>query len=121
MTLNATKLDSELRAAGLPIVGCNSDGLVTWANGVIPTQGQIDQANAIIAVHDPIDYVALVQAGAESQAEAIPGWATWTEAEALDYINTNVVDLPSALIVLRAMARMLVALRNNTWPRLEGS
>ena len=62
-----------------------------------------------------------LQASAKAQAQAIPDWATWTEAETLAYIDANVTDLTSATVVLRAMAQMLIALRNERWPDLQGS
>ena len=82
----------------------------------------------IIATHDPDaltdDQLAAAKieatlAEADTQSAAIPGWATWTEQQALDYITANVTDLASAKVVLLAMARMLVALRNKTWPGLQ--
>lgn len=57
---------------------------------------------------------------ADKQVVSIPGWATWSEQRAIDYITANVTDLASAKRVLIAMARMLVALRNKSWPDLAG-
>ena len=81
---------------------------------------------------------------------AIPGWSTWTEQEALDWYTANVTDLIDAIpdisglsptayannaqaiaaqtqgiinaqaLVIRNMARMLLALRNKVFPNLEG-
>jgi hypothetical protein len=42
----------------------------------------------------------------------LPGWATWSAAEADAWIQANVTDLASAKVALRAMARMLVHLRD---------
>ena len=61
------------------------------------------------------------QEQADTDAANIPGWASWTEEQVLDWIDDNVTDLASAKTALTAMARMLVALRNKTWPGLEGS
>jgi len=61
-----------------------------------------------------------VTAEAEVAVQNIPGWASWTEAETLAYIESEVVDLASAKTVLKAMARMVIALRNKAWPHLEG-
>jgi len=88
---------------------------------------------------------------AESKASAIPGWATWTEQEALDWYTVNVMDLIDAIpdigsmtntaytnnakaiaaqmqsiitaqsLVIQNMARMLLAVRNKLWSNLEGS
>lgn len=83
---------------------------------------------ALIAAHDPDnltpDQLAAaateaVASAAEGQVRAIPNWATWTEAQTVNYITANVTDLASAKVVLVAMARMLVALRNKSWPNLQ--
>ena len=52
------------------------------------------------------------------RAGAIPNWATWDEADAVAYIETNVTDLASARTVLVALTRMVVALRDAQWPWL---
>ncbi len=62
-----------------------------------------------------------IRSEARAQVQNIPNWATWTEVETLDHIDTNVTDLASAKVVIRAMARMLIALRNERWPDLEGN
>jgi hypothetical protein len=64
---------------------------------------------------------ASVAESGDSLAASIPGWAAWTETEVLGHIDSNVTDLASAVVVLKAMARMVVALRNKTWPNLEDS
>jgi len=64
-------------------------------------------------VTDPSD-------SAETDIENIPGWASWTEAQAVAWIEANVTDLASAKAALTAMARLLVALRNKQFPELEG-
>lgn len=65
-----------------------------------------------------IDSVTLEQLPNEAARDgfgALPGWATWTAAEAAQWIQDNVVDLPSAKIALSAMARAIVYLRD--WRR----
>ena len=92
---------------------------------------------------------ALVQDGAEAQAGNIPNWATWTEAQALAWLQTNVVDILDAVpdiegltptawtnnsqnivgqfqdvittqtTVIISLARMIIALRNKSFPGLE--
>lgn len=54
------------------------------------------------------------------QVQAIPNWATWTAAEATAYIDAQVTDIASAKVVLRALARVVVALRDAQWPWLAG-
>lgn len=82
----------------------------------------------VIAAHDPSILtqsqiieaaIAAVQSAAPAVAESIPGWARWTEQQAIDYITASVTDLASARTVLIAMARLLIALRNAQWPWLE--
>jgi hypothetical protein len=88
---------------------------------------------------------------ADGQAAAIPGWASWTEGEALAWMDANLKALLDAVPdvdnltadqyrtnaqsidaqwqdvfaaqqqVIRALVRLVIALRNDTWPRLEGS
>lgn len=43
---------------------------------------------------------------------ALPGWATFTAAEAEAWITANVTNLASAITALKAMAKMLVYLRD---------
>ncbi len=44
--------------------------------------------------------------------KALPGWATWTAEEAMAWVDANVTDLASAKVVLKALARMVVYLRD---------
>jgi hypothetical protein len=85
--------------------------------------------------------------GARSRILAIPGWATWTETQTLAWGETNIgtplanarTSLPTTLtlataraafvvllgildqmwIMQKSMARMLLALRDETWPGLS--
>ena len=50
-TFDSTQLDAELRAAGLSIVGCSSDGRIDWASPPTPTQ--LTTAQAVLVAHDP--------------------------------------------------------------------
>lgn len=43
---------------------------------------------------------------------ALPGWATWTAAEAEAWITANVTNLATAITALKAMAKLLVYLRD---------
>lgn len=52
---NATKLTQELRSAGVPIDGCNSNGIVFFKPEA--TQEHKDLASQILANHNPIWYV----------------------------------------------------------------
>jgi len=74
----------------------------------------------------PVDPVWDIGEGADTQAKNIPGWASWTETEVLDWITANAASeiqaiAPNTYAMLRRMARMIVALRNKTWPQMEGN
>lgn len=127
---NVLKLDEEIKA----ILFSKVSGISTQGNKIIvhflvaPTQQEIDAVAQIIDDHDYTQLTASqiaeiaenqVSTSADTLAANIPGWATWTEQETLDYITNNVTDLASAKVVLLAMARLLVALRNKTWPNLQ--
>lgn len=45
--------------------------------------------------------------------KALPGWATWDANQADDWIVNNVTNLASAVTALRAMARLLIFLRDS--------
>ena len=74
------------------------------------------------------------QEAAKVGAKNIPGWALWTEQEALDWLAARLSDaqvdalnVPAAAkqllkdqnTVLRALVRMVVALRDHSWPDLD--
>jgi hypothetical protein len=44
--------------------------------------------------------------------KGLPGWATWDAGQAEDWIQINVTDLASAKTALKAMAKMLIYLRD---------
>lgn len=80
----------------------------------------------VLGREPPVDPVWDVGEGADSQARDIPDWASWTEAEVLAWLDANVEPeigtiAPETYRAIRAIARMIVALRNKTWPQLEGS
>jgi len=83
---------------------------------------------------------------AKTDVDNIPDWATWTQAQAQTWYNANIgtplqTDIPatvtlvttrtilaSMLTILRAMgtmlwalARLVIALRNKTWPVINGN
>lgn len=99
----------------------------------------------------PEDYEQQVEQESINKASAIPNWSTWTEIEGLTWHDTNIKDpletLPDidgltpaqfnsnaqAIMVVmqdvlnkveaenRAIVRLIIALRNKSWPSLEGS
>lgn len=63
---NLAKLTNELLAAGLPVEGVNSDGVVFWAG--TPTAQQETDAAAIIAAFDDTDYPEIQRQAAQLAA-----------------------------------------------------
>lgn len=51
---------------------------------------------------------------AQSGMRDLPGWADWTAAQAEGYIDAQVTDLASAKSALKAMAKAIVYLRDQT-------
>ncbi len=89
---------------------------------ITPDENTLNQALIDLADSQQVQAdIDTVQSSAKSQVQNIPSWANWTETETLDHIDTNITDLASAKVVIRAMARMLIALRNQEWPELEGN
>lgn len=96
----------------------------TWFDArAIPTEAELDAAWAVIVAERDAFAAkqvrdAALEASAKVTAKNIPAWATFTESEAISYIQTNVTDLTSAKTVLIALARMVVHLRDAQWPDL---
>jgi hypothetical protein len=149
--MNARTLIAQLNESGIQYIGCNSERV--WdANGDITNRADVA---ALIAANDAYTVTFLAkeaaaiarQQAARAHAKAIPSWSSWTEAEILSWIETNIgsplttgrANLPATLtlattriiflaildildkmqIVLIALARMVVAMRNQTWPDLQ--
>jgi len=91
--------------------------------GVAPENEAAIQA--VIDAHVPTDIYTVEDQHRQTKSNAgvavgnIPGWTTWDEQQALDWIDTDVTDLDSAKQALSAMARMIVAMRNKLWPELQ--
>jgi len=90
-----------------------------------------------------------ISEGSQTDVENIPGWASWNEDTALDWFSTNVENLISEIpdidgltpaqftanaqaimaqyqdiitaqaTVIKSLARLVIALRNKTWPSLQ--
>ena len=118
------KLTRELIAADVALAGSVS---------ILPNSGlyiPIDDAQAgellptieaVIEAHDGIDDIAVIVQDAEDRVKNIPGWATWTEVEALLWFTENIepLNIPDEIKnLLRAYGRVLLALRDKNWPEL---
>ena len=87
----------------------------TQADDLLPT------IETVIEAHDGIDDVAVLVQDAEDRVRSIPGWATWTEAQALEWFTDNIepLNIPAEVkTLLFAYGRVLLALRDKTWPEL---
>lgn len=151
--ISARALESELRDATLDVEGVAD--LVSLSEQVAvdfittPTSGELTTTQGIVTAHTGTDPWMDVYQHAETNAQSIPGWAHWTEAEAETWFDTNVgtpltnarddIDglgalnltifklvmtglldiMDSMATMLWAMARMIVALRDRTWPHLS--
>lgn len=76
MKYNVTKLDIELRAAGIPIEGCDENGRIDFKTEATKTQKVL--AEQIKAAHKPIWYVEQRRKeypAIEDQLDAIYKWA----------------------------------------------
>ena len=99
--INPTKLDQELKNAGIEISGCNANGVV-WDLIGNEIQGQAN-VQALIAAHDPIEYdlspeMPLVGVG-ETVVIHIKG-AQGTAVITIDGVNLDVdIDATGSAIV----------------------
>ena len=93
--INSKKLSRELIDAGILGQGCNSNGIV-WDMDGNEIQNRPDVI-AVIAAHDPVDYVEIARLQAESEAllyyPTFPAWLKeWTPQETAEYVHDNVMN-----------------------------
>lgn len=85
------------------------------------------EIQAVIDAHvpDPLYFPEDVGRARQEQAEQeirdIPGWATWTLAEMLDWFDANITVTGPERAMFRNMVIMHHATRNKLWSHLEGS
>lgn len=127
------------------------DDIVEWRDDQereIPTQQEVDAEWVVIqAEQAEAEAIASVKTDALTAAANIPNWASWTEAQADSWVQTNLRDERAAILtgangastlaamkpfiirmielmgvmitVMWALARMVIALRNERWPHLQ--
>lgn len=93
MMINVTKLDAEIRRAGIAISGCDTNGIVFDEQGS-QIQKRADVA-AIIAAHDPnpsADELAALarKLGAKAIAQSVNGWFTWDISQMSTWVQDNI-------------------------------
>lgn len=127
-TVIPKKLTKELKAADVPVTKVIA---LLENNGLeIPLQDEdtvaefLSTIEAVIDSHDGIDDDEIEAQEVKSRLDNIPGWATWTEAQALEWFDTNITPLnipPEVKTLLRAYGRVLLVLRDKNYPRLENN
>lgn len=107
MTYDVLVLDAELRAAGLRIYGCSSDGYIAWSDDP-PTGADLATAKGVLAAHDPSkrerderDAKSLRAAIADRIAAHTVDAATWRDVTAADRLE----DTRLALRLVAMLAR----------------
>lgn len=90
MIFDATQLDAELRAAGLRIHGCSSDGRIDWITA--PSMQDESRAQAALTAHVPDQRASRQQAEREERIgwehqmrerlpESVAGWRALAPAQ----------------------------------------
>lgn len=125
------KLGKELLTAGIQHNGMSLFG--TTLEILLVDENQSTQAQTVINAHTGIDSIAQRYNAAEGNARNVPSWATWTETQTLDWWTTNLSDAQVDAVAnladaralmkkqnaaIKAMARMLIAMRDRLWPQL---
>ena len=144
--INTTKLDAEIRAALLPLSGVSLALTSNIPPSYLYPECRIDMArvlsgqekttlDSVVAAHDPTDNAQLRSDSAETSAASIPSWATWSIADWNTWFNANIsaaqinaevllIDAKAVQIkqsqAIDGLAKMVIALRNRTFPRLPG-
>ena len=143
-------LYEKLTTAGLPIENATEAGEISGIPDAVMSLEQIQKMSDICLEHfHPQEYALMVrvrdrQTAAHDTAKAIPAWAGWTQAQALDWLNTNIgtplaqpippnpittAQIRAVLVGIvdtmqkqyqfeQAVAKMLIALRDHTFPDL---
>jgi hypothetical protein len=126
----------------LTVAGITNSGVTPNVNnltlhGINPAQEQA--ARNVVAAYDQNEFAQFEArlfarwSSAMTNAKNVPSWSAWSEADALDWWNANLSDTQTDAIAnltdakailkkqnaaLKAMARMLIAMRDRLWPTL---
>lgn len=144
--LDASFKNASIPIDGLGWLASLEQVKVDYADAATPTQQS--QGEALVAAHEStLDARNAVLASAVGAASAIPNWAHWTQEETETWYEANIhqplvtgrANVPATLtftstravimglitimdqmaVMLWALARMVIALRNRTWPHLQ--
>lgn len=135
-------LHRRLNAAGIPIDGVslkNQVFTVHYASGA--TQQQRDAGQVIVGQFNfnnedmANNTVNTVRSSSKAAVQNIPNWGQWTQAQFQAWVDANIsntqidalVNLADAKGMLKmqaaaitAMGKLLIAIRNNLFPDLQG-
>lgn len=121
----------------IPLSG-NPDSPFNWRHPIFaePTPQALEAEFAIWQSECQAEQAILqAQEMAKTNAAAIPNWATWTQADFQTWYNANIsptqinaiTSLAEAKPILlkqsaaiEALAKMVIAIRNQLWPDLQG-
>ena len=120
---------TDLQAAGLPVLFATDGYNAMFSRGLTDAENEI-YLNILFPQR-----AAQIARGANAKgiAKAIPNWATWTQAEWQTFFDANlsttqvasVIDLASARamlnkqnLVIQNLVKMVLAIRDSTWPDL---
>jgi hypothetical protein len=82
---------------------------ITWAVGAIDAF----LTDNILSLDTEVFYPDIIAPEtAKIDFDTLPGWASWTAVEASDWIEANVVDLDSAKVVLKSIAKAIIYIRD---------
>ena len=105
---------TDLQAAGLPVLYA-TDGYNAMFNRELTDAENEIYLNILFPFRQAQK---LRKANAINEAALATEFKILTPAQAVAYIETNVTTLASAKAVLKIMARILIAMRDKTWPDL---
>lgn len=100
----------DLIAAGLPAIDAQPGVTPHFSRPLTPAEELVRDS----IVNKP----AYRRATARSQAALATQLRTLTPQQAVDYIETNVTNLATAKDVLKILARIVIAMRDEVWPDL---
>jgi hypothetical protein len=110
--INVTKLDRELKRAGISIHGVDGfpDGKININFKSDATPSQRSQAQIILVAHDPRDYDEEKQRAALNDFRTLPALAGRDDLQIQSWVDINVTDFAEMKNAIKILARAIGAL-----------
>jgi len=114
----------DLQTAGFLVDSALDTGKIVLTSGyTIPMERKQEFADIVSFHVDPVAYakrkrIEARKAVAVNEAKLATELRTLTATEAVAYVENNVTTLATAKTVIKIMVRLLIALRDETWPDL---